>query len=84
MKELNNSYRDELRLLEPFDLLELLGNRDSRKYDLPRCLIESVAGGSHRFLSKGTIARVRVPGPGGVETESVQDNRSFEGWRKVK
>lgn len=84
LKSINDSYRDELQLLQPYDSLEMLGRRNSRKYDLPRCLIESVGGGSHRFITKGTVSRISAIGPDGIETESINDTRTFEGWSKVK
>lgn len=82
LRNLHNSYTEELQLLEPFNLLSLIGQEKSVPYSVKRCLIESVGGGSHGFISEGTTFKAQMVGPQGP-IEGLQDNRSFEGWRKI-
>jgi hypothetical protein len=48
-------------------------------YELRRVLIESLSGGSDRFVSSGTLAKVQQNTPQGV-IEGFRDQRTFEGW----
>ena len=52
-------------------------------YSLTRGLVESVDGGCYAFLSEGSLTKVMAPGPGGGMQDSITDQRTFEGWRKV-
>jgi len=79
----------ELKLREPFNpTLMLSAGSASHAYDEPRSLLESISGGSHRFVSRGEITRQSPPPgsipPGMVIPFIVQDNRMFEGWVYVK
>ncbi len=76
-KSIRDIYLDivsELELGTPYEPAILLGAENEMDYVLPRALVESVAGGSHRFVSKGILTRTE---------EDVEDNRVFEGWRHV-
>jgi ClpP class serine protease len=81
MKKIYDDISDELKLTEPYSPIVLLGEQDVATYELKRALIESTDGGSHQFVSEGRLSRHRIPGPGGIVQEGVQDNRRFEGWR---
>lgn len=82
IKRVYDDIADELRLTEPYDPHLLLGEADSINYALKRALIESVAGGSHRFVSEGRLIkrRARDQDTGGIQ-EEVEDKRNFEGWK---
>lgn len=85
IREVHLSYVSEMKLLEPYDPYSTIGANTTLEYSLSRAAIESVVGGSHQFLSEGTLTKTAVqqPGPAGVVVQdSINDNRKFEGWRK--
>ncbi len=82
IKQLHDDYAKELEMLTPFDPNTLLGTRNEIEYTLTRGLIESIEGGSTKFLSKGRLRRTQVqtgPLPTQVQ-EGIEDRRTFEGW----
>lgn len=91
LKQIHQSYVEEMKLLEPYDPYGLLGQQQSVNYRLPRAMIESVPLGSHQFVSEGVLSKAApqgsMPGmPPGMpqvpfQQEAIQDNRRFEGWR---
>jgi hypothetical protein len=85
IRALHQSVVQELKLLDPFDPFSLLAGAASVHYTLPRAIIESRAAGCHQFLSEGTFTgtQVPVPGPPGAVAPGINDNRRFDGWRKV-
>ncbi|MBS0273741.1 MAG: serine protease [Proteobacteria bacterium] len=83
LRQIHLSFRAELQLNEPFDPNSLIGNNAGASYHFKRCLIESVAGGSHAFVSEGTLSRMMVPGPNGLPQPQNTDQRTFEGWKKL-
>lgn len=83
IKAIYDDIADELELALSYDPNSLLGIDDVKDYCLPRALIESVSGGSHRFYSEGKLVRTQVQQQPGVVQFAIQDNRTFEGWRHV-
>ena len=83
IKALFASVSEELKLRLPYSPDTELGASQTAMYSLPRALIESTAHGSHQFTSEGSLSRVTVQGPMGPQT-GLQDNRTFEAWRKAK
>lgn len=84
IKQVYDDFHSELDLTKRFDPNLLLGPNAQVQYVLPRALIESVAGGSHQFVSEGTLVRHPVPGPAGLQQLAIEDQRTFEGWRHGK
>lgn len=86
LRKLHQSYIAEMQLLEPYDPYSMLGAHPSIDYVLPRAAIESLKAGSHQFVSEGTLTKtvIQQAGPlGPVMQETINDNRRFEGWRKI-
>lgn len=86
LRKLHLSYVEELKLLEPYDPYNLLGQEQTIDYVLPRAVIESTKTGCHQFLSEGTLNKtvIQQMGPTGpITQDSIHDNRRFDGWRKV-
>ena len=83
IKAIYDDIASELELALPYDPNSLLGTDNAKDYCLPRALVESVAGGSHRFCSEGKLVRSQVQPKPGVVQVAIQDNRTFEGWRHV-
>lgn len=82
LRKTHLSYASELQLIEPYSPQVLLGAHPTVNYSLTRGLVESVEG-SYAFMSEGALTKVMVPGPTGAMQESITDQRTFEGWRKV-
>lgn len=94
LKNLHESYVEEMKLLEPFDPFSMVGQEMAVPYSLPRAMIESAPLGSHRFLSEGVISKAQPPQqffqPGmpmpqqqPFQQDAIHDSRRFEGWRKL-
>lgn len=81
IKEIYDDIERELELRAPFDPNVSLGNQDQSQYQLRRALIESVEYGTDVFLSEGTLIK-KVIQQGPQQQTQIQDNRSFEGWRR--
>lgn len=75
IKALHADFSEELQLHVPFSPEVALGAEQEAEYSVRRSLIESVAGGSHFFESRGRWKRLAPPAHG------IQDIRAFEGWR---
>lgn len=71
----------ELELTSKYDAGIIIGANPQANYRFTRGLIESVKGGSHFFVSEGTLSRVAIPLPNNMQQQGVQDMRTFEGWR---
>lgn len=83
IKAIYDDIASELELTLPYNPNSILGTADTKEYRFPRALVESVAGGSHCFYSEGNLVRTQVQQqPGGVQI-TIQDNRTFEGWRHL-
>ena len=72
---------EDLQLGIPWSPESHLAGAEQIEYCLRRGLIESCIGGSHCFMSEGTLfARQAQVGPGIMGT-AIEDRRSFEGWK---
>lgn len=82
LRQIHNSFAEELKLLSPYSQQSLLGNSPSVSYSEVRGLVEGTNGGCYQFLSEGTLTKVMVQTPIGQQP-GVTDQRTFEGWRKL-
>jgi hypothetical protein len=81
IKSVYDDIAAELELATPYSPNLVLGTNDQTEYEFTRCVLESVKGGTHRFVSRGRLTKRRIQDPqAGVIREGVQDNRTFEGW----
>lgn len=85
IKQIFDDIKNELQLNVGYDPNVLLGQNSQFMYNLNRCLIESVEGGCHAFVSEGLLTRkqIQIP-PNPVPQISIEDRRLFEGWRKIQ
>ncbi|MHA6641366.1 SDH family Clp fold serine proteinase [Mesorhizobium sp. A623] len=81
LKSLHKDYSGEMKLLEPFNPMVMVGPNQTVNYELVRGLIESVNGGSYGFVSEGLLRRSMAQGPQGQQVEQIDDQRVFEGWK---
>jgi len=86
IRELHLSYVGEMKLLEPYDPYSDLAGNNTCDYIFSRAAIESRLVGSHQFLSEGTLTKslIQQMGPlGPITQDTINDNRRFDGWRKI-
>lgn len=83
IRSLHKNYTEHLNLLRPYDPNQELGHESTKEYTLVRGLLESVAGGSTQFQSKGILRRHQIDQPGAPMQTSIEDERTFEGWIHV-
>jgi len=82
IKKVYDDIADELALTRPYRPDVFLGEQDEAQYKFSRALVESVNGGSHKFISKGRLIKQQITDQNtGIVREIVQDNRTFEGWK---
>ena len=81
IRDLHADYSAEMEFGRPLSPESVLAQKQQATYGYVRGLIESVAGGSHRFVSEGTYSRQQVQVAPGVMQPAVADSRTFEGWR---
>ena len=80
IKNIYTSISNELELTSPYQPGVYLGQDQQKAYEFRRVLIESVTGGSDRFVSSGTLVKVQQNTPQGP-VEGFRDQRTFEGWK---
>ena len=86
LRNVHLSFADELKLLEPYRPQSLLGDAavdTPVPYAITRGLVEGTDGGCYGFVSEGTLKRVQVKTNQGPQS-GVNDDREFEGWRKLE
>lgn len=80
IKAIYDDFAVELQLGEPYSPDVVLGTQQQVQYRYKRALIESVAAGSHSFVSEGTLTRRQAQIAPGVTQVAVEDRRTMEGW----
>jgi hypothetical protein len=83
LRDIHLSYAEEMRLMEPYSPQVVLGTNPTANFAFTRGVVESTAGGCYAFLSEGILTKMQVPGPAGIPQDTIADQRTFEGWRKV-
>lgn len=78
LKQIHDDISKELDLFNSFTNATYLGTDQSKKYSFKRCIIESVSGSSHKFITEGELKRISLPQGG----SGINDQRTFEGWRE--
>ncbi len=81
VQEMYGDIANELELAIPYEVNSILSGKDQNNYAFHRALIESVEGGSHVFISEGTLTHSTIQIQPGVPGIQINDQRLFEGWR---
>lgn len=81
LKAIYDDFAEDLKLAEPYSPDVELAGDVQKPYTWRRCILESVAGGSHVFVSTGTLLARNVQQAPGIAQRVVEDRRTFEGWR---
>lgn len=79
------SLSNEMELRIPFQMNTYAARTGAVDYSFTRAVIESTVHGAHHFVSEGRVETTElttVDGPALKQT-AVQDQRTFDGWRKV-
>ena len=72
IKKLYDDINAELLFNRPFNFVEING-----AYNVRRCLLESVIGGSDYFSTEGVVTQATLPDG----QTAIQNKVNFEGWR---
>lgn len=89
LKLLRASYSSDMELHVPYDLNALGASPGTNRYCYTRALIESTGfDTAHHFVSEGEVHATPIPAAGhpgapAVPQVAIQDNRQFEGWRRI-
>lgn len=88
ISDIYNDIRREMDVDNPFAPTILIGDKANVDYSFPRVILESLAGGSHKWVSEGKLTKIQLPPqqppgspfaiPGQV---AINDERTFEAWR---
>lgn len=81
IKDLYDNLAEEMALTQPYNPGILLGQQGQLHYTFKRAIIESINGGSDKFISEGTLIKRNVMGPNNQMQEAIEDQRKFEGWK---
>ncbi len=81
IRALHQDFAREMELQTPFDPNVVLGADPEKEYSFTRGLVESVSGGSTKFLSRGKLRRTLVQVGPGQPQEAAEDRRTFEAWK---
>ncbi len=76
IKQIYDDISSELGLSLPLDILGL-SKQNNGEYNIKRCLIESIDGGAHYFITKGKI-NIMPPG------SAINNQTIFEGWERYE
>jgi hypothetical protein len=79
IRDIHMDVRRELKLNETFDPDVELGANPIIESSTTRALVESVTGGSHKYILKLHLKRVQIAGPAGPQP-GVQTQKLYEGW----
>jgi hypothetical protein len=86
IKEIFDSIRNELKLLEPFNLDLELGDNQTSDYSCRRVLLESLQGGTDVYVTEGTLTKTtqpinqQPPLPPLIRS-AIENKMNFEGWK---
>ena len=86
LKKVHLSYTEELQLLEPYTPTELFAEdkAGTLQYSIPRALIEGTVGGCYTFVTEGIMTLMQIQEDASpIPQQLINDNRTFEGWRKI-
>jgi len=81
IKNIYDDIETELEFRTPFNPSIVLGSSNQVNYQLRRALIESIDYGTDVFISEGTLSK-QIIQQGNKRQTIIQDNRTFEGWRR--
>jgi hypothetical protein len=86
IKAIFDDIKEELKLLEPFNLNLVLGVNNIANYVCRRVLLESIEGGTDVYLTEGTLTRTTqvIPQPPPLpplNRSAIENQMNFEGWK---
>jgi len=89
IKSIYEDLRREMDIDNPFAPNILIGSQSRVNYSVPRVILETIAGGSDKWISEGTLAKIQLqPAPSIPGTNfafppqmAINDERTFEAWR---
>ena len=65
LSALHEDFAESMQLRHPFNAMVSLGSNATVDFEAERVIVESVEGGSWRYMTKGQVRRVNLAQPGG-------------------
>ncbi len=86
IKAVFDDIREELKLLEPFNLNIVLGVNNNANYVCRRVLLESIDGGTDVYVTEGALTKttqtIAQPPPlPPINRSTIENQMNFEGWK---
>ena len=86
IKSVFDDIKDELKLLEPFNLNLELGADAKKNYSCRRVLLESIDGGTDAYVTEGSLIKTtqtinQQPGMPSITRTTIENQMNFEGWK---
>jgi len=82
LRDIQSSITAEMKLLDRYSPELTLGAQQMAQLAEVRGLVESTDGGCYGFVTEGTLTKVQVQTPAGMQ-DAVSDQRTFEGWKRL-
>ena len=84
--EVFNDIRNELNLLDPFNVNLEIGAQQSKNYSCRRVIIESIDGGTDVLITQGTLSKntqtiQQQPPLPPIQRTAIENHPEFEGWK---
>ncbi|MFL0682771.1 MAG: SDH family Clp fold serine proteinase [Algoriphagus aquaeductus] len=86
IKSIFDDIKQELKLLDPFNIEIELGENATANYTCRRVLLESIKGGTDVFVSEGTLTKKnqsinQTPPLPPINRFVIENQKKFEGWK---
>lgn len=83
LKKWHNDIRDELQINVPYLPQNIMNGMSEMEYSNKRALIESINYGETSYISEGKLYQSVMPLNQPIKQYQIQDDRKFDGWRKI-
>lgn len=80
IKNIYDDFRRELELNSRYSPDIFIGDNDKKEYSFTRAALESISGGSHKFLSQGILEKLQLPTKA-EPLKEINDKKIFERWK---
>jgi len=83
IKKIYDDISDELELKVPYNQQTILGDQKDKGFKLTLALLESLRGGCHAFVSKGTLHKKTFEIQPGIQGTAIEENRIYDRWEQL-
>ncbi|MFO8056919.1 MAG: serine protease [bacterium] len=84
IKKIYDDISEELELTVPYNHQTILGSQKEKGYKLKLALLESLSGGSHSFISKGTLRKKTYQMKSGLQGTAIEEDTEYIRWERME